>query len=474
MTGDAPSAWPVVRIVRHSMAAVVLFAGLLAATVTCAADSTAVIVDTLAGPPLRLPGVPALRPPPDSLHVHFELGASADASNEQFYEQTYTDTTFLGRQLHGTPQGSAAGVAAMELSGLRDQGRLSYALRPELALGDLVTRAGATGALGLRAGEHWRTLFEPRVQYSRDRSFGIERRELLAASTASARRRFDDGADALELHLGGELLGTHGSTDPFLLAHRNVRFGAGWDHDGLLGLGWGAQYRLDVRTFPDSTNRDHVEHDGEISLRRDFLGGHSLSLVAGATRRIASHDVPGSRDRFFEARGELLGSLHFNDQYAGELLIEADGYRYDRPDSAVDFDYALTRIRTRVRRDFGERAWLAFGPRVEVLTAPWNAAERYVEVALPLELETLAAGHWWLLEPAAGTRAYQLSESGNSKDPAAIHSSYLFLETEVLGEQPLPQRMRARLTAIVRFEQHDDPSQDSRSLYFSLDLRRVF
>jgi hypothetical protein len=474
MTGDAPATWAVARALSLALAAAALLAGLPGAAFAGAADSTAVVVDTLAAPALRLPPAPALRAPPDSVHVHFELGASADASNEQFYEQTYTDTTFLGRQLHGTPQGSAAGVAAMELSGLRDAGRMSYALRPELALGDLVTRAGATGALGLRAGEHWRTLFEPRVQFSRDRSFGIERREMLAASTATARRRFDDGADALELRLGGELLGTHGSSDPFLLSHRNLRLGAGWDHDGLLGLGWGANYRIDVRTFPDSTNRDHIEHDGEISLRRDFLGGHSLSFVAGATRRIPRHDVPGSRDHFFEARGELLGSLHFSDQYAGELLIEADGYRYDRPDSAVDFDYALTRMQMRVRRDFGGRAWLAFGPRVEILTAPWNAAERYVEVALPLELETLAAGHWWLLEPAAGTRAYELSESGNSKDPAAIHSSYLFLETEVLGEQPLPLRTRARLTMSARFEQHDDPSQDSRSLYFSLDVRRLF
>ena len=449
------------------------------AVVAPAADSVAVPV------PGRAPAVPprdSLTPlvpvrssaalPADSLAVRFEVGASADGSNELFYEQSYTDTTFLGRRLHGTPESRGAGVAAMELTGARGSGRWQYTLRPELTLGDAVTRAVATGTLRFRPDPRWRLAFEPRAEYSRDLSFDLDRRELVLASTASALRRFSD--DVLDLRLGGELLQTPASRDPFLLAHRVGRGVLDWDHDGILGLGWDLRYEADVRTFPDSTLRDHQEHQVELSARRDFSGGHALTMLAGLTRRSTLYSAPGTRDRFTEARAEVRGTWRFDESYSCVAGVEGDGYRYDDPDSLVDFDYTIVRAEAHVRRDFAGRAWLSAGPRLEWLAAPWNPSERYREFAAAVEFEFLGTGRWWLLGPAIGRRGYEVSESGQSTDPNAIHSTYLFAELQVLGDQSLPGRLRARITANVRLEKHDDPSQDARSLYFSLDLRRLF
>ncbi len=417
---------------------------------------------------------PCVASPGDSLAVHFEIGASADASNELYYEQTYTDTTFLGRRLYGTPESREAGVAAMDLAGRRGDGRWEYGLHPELTLGDEVTRASATGSVRFRPDDRWRMALEPRFEFSHDRSFDLDRREVLFASTGGVRRLFGDGLDQASLRVGGEFLSTPGSGDPFLLAHRVGRAALGWDHDGLLGTAWSARYEAALRTFPDSVARDHQEHEIEFSARRDFLGGHGVSLLGVFTRRFPLRDVPGTRDRFAEGRAELRGTLRFNDAYSLVLSVDGDGYRYDHPDSLVDFDYAVARGDLRIRRDFSGRAWLAAGPKWEVLTAPWNRAERYAEVAASLEVEFLDTGRWWLVEPSAGRRGYEASEDGTSTDPSAIHSSYLFVGVQALGDQALPGRLRARITFDGRAEKHDDPSQDSRSLYFSLDVRRLF
>jgi hypothetical protein len=43
-----------------------------------------------------------------------------------------------------------------------------------------------------------------------------------------------------------------------------------------------------------------------------------------------------------------------------------------------------------------------------------------------------------------------------------------------MGDQPLPGELRVRLFAYLRFERHTEAAEDARSLYFSLDVRRVF
>jgi hypothetical protein len=55
-----------------------------------------------------------------------------------------------------------------------------------------------------------------------------------------------------------------------------------------------------------------------------------------------------------------------------------------------------------------------------------------------------------------------------------LHSSFDFVELTGFLDQPLPGKLRARATAAVRSERHDVADHDARSLYFSLDLRRLF
>lgn len=413
-------------------------------------------------------------PAPDSVTVRLEVGADTDVSNELYYEYAYTDTTFLGRRLLGSPQERSAAVAMLDAHGLASSGRLVWALRPEVSLGDVASRAALTGFARRRFGTTWDAALEPRLEYSRDRSFGLDRREQLAGLSGVARHRSDDDVNLYELRADGEALATPGSGDAYLLAHRVARGVLGWDHDALWGMSWSARYAAALRVFPDSTQRDHQEHDAELTLRPSLPGGHSLAVTIGSTRRVATHPVASSRDCYVEPRAELRAHVAVSERWAVLAVAEGDLVRYDFPDSALDFDYGVVRARLYARREFRHGISLAVGPRAERLASSWAPGERYSEWAVGGEFERVGAGPWWLVEPALGVRRYALSEAGGGDATQVLHSSYRFAELQVIGDQPLPARLRARVTMDARGERHDDASQDSGSLYFSLGLRRLF
>ncbi len=408
----------------------------------------------------------------DSLAVHAEIGGSVDTSNEFYYEDTYTDTTFLGRRLHDTPESRIAGVAAAEIGGRH--GPFDFSLRPEVTLGDKVTRLASAATLSARTDGGWRFVLEPRVEHSRDLSFGITRRQELFATRARARRTSVTGADALDLRGSGEWLSTPGSSDPFLLAHRASSVGAGWSHMGLFGPDLDLRYDLVARAFPDSQPRDHFEHQAALGLHQDFSGGHAAELDAELDRRVTQHVVGSSRDRFLEGRAAARGVVRLGDAWSIRGGVEAELVRYDAPDSVLDFDYHVERAHLTLRREVGLGFSAGIGPRAEWLGAPWNAAERYHEYGGAIALELLSASHWWSLEPSAGWRGYALSESGGTGEDVALHSSYAFLDLQAMGDQALPGRLKARVMLAARLEKHRDAAQDARSLYFSFDLRRLF
>ena len=96
--------------------------------------------------------------------------------------------------------------------------------------------------------------------------------------------------------------------------------------------------------------------------------------------------------------------------------------------------------------------------------------ERYHEWGVSLDVERSLGRAWWSFSPSAGVREYSaIGEVARFSG----HSDYRFLELAVLVDQELPLRCRVRLAATARLEKHDDPSQDARSLYFSVDLRRL-
>jgi hypothetical protein len=71
-------------------------------------------------------------------------------------------------------------------------------------------------------------------------------------------------------------------------------------------------------------------------------------------------------------------------------------------------------------------------------------------------------------------RARVTSGGSGSVSLPGIHSLFAFYELAVFGDQPLAGSLRLRLSGMGRAEVHSDGAEDSRSLYFSLDVRRLF
>ena len=74
----------------------------------------------------------------------------------------------------------------------------------------------------------------------------------------------------------------------------------------------------------------------------------------------------------------------------------------------------------------------------------------------------------------AGWREYQLEPSGHPFEDVGLHSSYAFIEVSAFAEQGLGPLWHLRFSGTARDEQHRDATQNARSLYFSLDIRRLF
>lgn len=407
----------------------------------------------------------------DSVSVHAEAGLTVDASNELFYEDASTDTTFLGRRLYGTPDTRAAGVALLRVDGSAAGGRLTFGAHPEVTLGDGVSRATGDLALRWKPDDAWRFAFEPRAELSHDQRFGLDRRESLAGVVGRVRRRISAAGDALEARASGEWLGTPGGGDPYLLAHRTSEAGIRWDHPSPLG--WDASVGASGvrRVYADSTTRNHQALRADAVVHRD-VGALSLDVDGDGERRVTLADVPGSRDRFLDLRARVRGELRVGERHALVLAAEHEARVFDAPDSTLDFDYAVDRVALAVRRELAPGLDVELGPRAEWASTDWNPSERYAEVAGAGTLEWLGDSHWWLVTPAVGWRGYDahaIVPGGGTP-----HSSYAFADLQLLAEQPLPQRLRLRLVGAARGERHIDRSQDSASLYFSLDLRRLF
>ena len=74
-----------------------------------------------------------------------------------------------------------------------------------------------------------------------------------------------------------------GEGSEFLLDRNSAGLSAALDHFGLAGDEWRLGYALTGRVFPDSTERDHVEHG--IEGRAHWLGsGPRPTLTLDAAR----------------------------------------------------------------------------------------------------------------------------------------------------------------------------------------------
>lgn len=413
----------------------------------------------------------------DSLAIHVEVGTATEISNEQFYESSIDDTTFLGRRLHSAPETRWAAVALAEVLRSTRDGRWQLRFAPEASLGEAATRVAAAASLRGRPTERLRIAVEPRAEFRRDDGFGLRRRDWRVSLAGRARLRSTDELSALRISIGSEIVRALESSDPFVLSGTIARAAIGYSRAPLFGPEWDVEYSAVGRVFRDSLDRDQVEHRLAVSLRRDFAGGHSLELSADVDRRLALRDVPSSRDRFVRGQATASGDLALGEHWIARSELGAEAFRYDNPDSLVDFDYRILGLRGSVQRRLGASWRAGTGPRAERLAAPANAAEEYVELAWALELERLTEGSWWSVAPLIGHRRYAESASVATATQLLappLHSSCDFVELTAFLDQRLPAALRLRALGTLRAERHENPDQDARSLYFSFDVRRLF
>ena len=411
---------------------------------------------------------------PDSSYVRWDVGGSSDVTNERFYEDTYDDTTFTGRRLASSPEYRNAGVGSYELSSAFVRGSRLH-VRQDATVGDKVLRSYTRLEWRGEPGEGLRVSLTPEIDMRRDRSFGADRSELRFRPDARLRYTTLDRSQSWNLLVGGDWYRTSGTSDVLSL-DRNA--GRAWLRWGLtpLDAAWETElgYGADVRAFPDSVVRDHVEQHGSLALRRLLPGTGSAAVEIQLDRRTTLHDTPSTRDQFWSGRADANAFVSFSDKVTAELWLSVDGYRYDRPDTSVYFDYRVWTARPALHWSLASDWGLRAGPRLEWLDAPEVPAERYRQLAAVIEFERLHAGDWWSLAPSAGWREYEHSAATLSLAEPDLHSSYLFLEGDVFADVSLPGRVRLRFSGSGRYESHEDPSQDASSMYASVELRRRF
>ena len=406
--------------------------------------------------------------------MRFELGGISDVTNERFYESTFDDTTFTGRKPAGSPEHRIAGVAAVAAAGRVPHGA-RYSLRQEGTVGDKLLRSYSWLELNGEPRDGLRLSLTPVLDARHDRSFGGDRRELRLRSVGRARLTSTDRANRWDVLVGGDWYRGSGSSELLTLDHDAGRGWLRWSH-APLASSWETElaYGADLRAFPDSTNRDHVEQHGALALRRFLPGGGTAALDAQLDRRSTLHGTPSTRDHFWSGRADGTAFIRMHDALTGELWLTVEGYRYDNRDTSVYFDYTQWTARPAfhwlLEHDWGLRV----GPRFEWMLTRDVPAERYLEVSALIEAERLHGGDWWAFRPEAGWRQYDHSAASLSLEEPDLHSSYLFIEGECFADLALPGRVRLRLLGSARYENHEDPSQDASSLYLSVDIRRGF
>lgn len=407
-------------------------------------------------------------PRPDTVFVRIETGASAGYSNELYYEDVYTDTTFLGRRIVGTPEPRYAGELLGVLQGTYRNQRGSYQVVNDLSLGDKVQREALAVHWRDEFAPDWRLAVDPAGEWRHDRSYDRDQEEWRGSVSARLRRSFHDRADGVELGGLADLVRSSGVGSEFLPDRNQVRGSLALDHLGLLGDEWRLGYSLAFRTYPDSVTRDHVEHGWEGRWRRPFGGGHVVTFETFGRRRQTRQIVTTSRDNFWEEDLAIDMELRTSDRWVLQPRLEAEALQYDVQEPDVFFDYQVLRAQLGVRYESGGRWALTVGPRGEVLAAPLDPDEAYREVAGAVQFEGLGRSSMWEATPVVGWRDYHQSGDGVA---AGFHSSFTYYGLDAYIDQPLMNRLRWRALASLRWESHTDPSQDAASFQLSTQVR---
>lgn len=406
----------------------------------------------------------------DSSFTRIEVGAAADFTNEQYFEDTYSDTLFLGRRLSNTPELRAGAALSLDHQRGTPGSDWWFRMRLDGRLGDKLQRLDANAKWRTTDDLAWRVGVEPTLALRSDKSFGETRREVRSRLLARLSRRSLDEVNTVELVGAGEVYRAQASSTDYVLDRDAAELSAAWSHTApYAALSWRTRYTGFARAFPDSADRDHFEHRAHVSLDWSGLSA-AVSVLAELEHRLPRRIVYSTRDAYWASQAELGVTLRPWQWGSAELALSGEGYRYELPDSVSYFDYQLVRGRVGGRFELAGGYSLTASPQGEALLAQASPGERYFEWGGALDVERSLGQAWWSFSPSAGVRRYTAVG-----DVALLsgHSDYRFLELQMLVDQALPLKCRARLSATLRFEKHDDPSQDARSLYFSVDLRRL-
>lgn len=411
---------------------------------------------------------PVLR---DSSSLRLEFGFRIDVSNESFFEESLDDTTFRDPVLLTTPEVLRLGVAGLRWSrGGRASRGESY-LAIEGGAGTSLQWANLDTRLSRDVGSHWRVSLDPRMGYRHDRTFDRDRDERRVGAVLRAQRRSGDRRHRIDLRTWGDWLRSSGAGSEYLLDRDIVGLAGAYErNDWRVGDGR-LEYALAHRAFPDSLERDHLEHRAEASLRRDWAAGGSVSLGAQLERRSALRAVFDSRDQFWNTT--LQAELRLPERAGMNPLVrfESELQRYDTTDSLLYFDHSLYRAVGAVRVELRPGLALELGPEIEWLHAGYAPEEQYVESAGRLDVQWLGSGALWSITPAIGWREYG---AGQGSGAIGLRSSYAFFDASLVVDQPIPGGLRVRGFGYGRYERHQTQADDARSLYFSVDVRRLF
>jgi hypothetical protein len=421
--------------------------------------------------PLLLPAPARAVAGPDSSRWRFETGASTDGTNELYYEGTVVDTFFLPRQRVNDPQVRYAAVALAALDGTRAQRSVGYLLQGELSYGDQVKRGDLISTW--RQDWHRRYLLwlDQRLELRHDQTFGRDLREWRGDWNARLRRSW--GGENPSLEWGARLTTqrSSGDTTGFWLDNTYGRASLALEQVIFLRREWGLSYRAGYRTFPDSANRDHYEHTGQARWRQYVGYASDAELALGFTRRQTRLVVSSTRDNFWLETGAFDASFRVTERWRALLRAEGERTRYDLPDD-IYFDYSVMRGQLAARFEPGGSWSAELGPRGEWLRARLQPAEDYLDLAADLEFFSAGRRSYYSFSPAVGRREYL--EEPSIQGLIVEHSSYTYVALDGYFDHLFTGNVRLRGSGGARWEQHTRGEDDAHSLYFSLDLRRIF
>lgn len=423
--------------------------------------------------------------PRDTLLQHYEVGVGYDLTNEVQYDQPFDTTAILPRERVTEADGRVVGIGAATLE-------WRYAAKSRLLLDELAQAGPELVREQLHADwRHateslWRWLGGTDLDYRHDTSFGLTRDDLLAGARLGAERASLDYSSSLRLlyrfDLGNSQQEGGARIYPDFTLHRaQIEYA----HYGDLGGEWGLGYTLGYRSFPDTSVRNYVDHQGEGFGRARFGAGTEIAARAWLDRRDAFSDS-ATGDRFWQSEDEL--SLRQPISFESWWLTLAGrffGTSFDVPTAAF-FNNVYWRQSAQVRYESG-RPWAAEATlEAEELRAPNSGGlgdpevsedalnarrEEYNQAALKLGLERIGPTTYFL-EPSVGRRAYRI-EATLANDLEA-HSSYWFVSMNGYADARLPHRLHFRASADYLYEFHDLSADDLSSIYLTAELRYAF